>query len=141
MVARCPRWGGGPSVVEREARGSGTVGRNSGVRPVLETVLARRSVGGSCERSRSGPGAEGGGEAVLVVTLGADVPVPGWGDEVAEVVEEDMLREARNGASGEKSRGGYTRLVKGGWLATGVVTRGAVAEIRYYRSVPLRDER
>ena len=51
-------------------------------------------------------------------------------DEVAEVLREDMLREARNVAKGEKSRGGYTRSVKGGWLAPRVVTRGAVAEIR-----------
>ena len=130
MVAGCPRWGGGPSVVERKVRGSGTVGRNPGVQPVLEPVLARRSVGGSGERFRSGPRVEGGDEAVLVVILGAEVPVPGWGDEVAEMVEEDMLREARKGARGEKSRGGYTRLVKGGWLATSIVTREAVAEIR-----------
>ena len=41
-----------------------------------------------------------------------------------------MLREAREGAKGEKSQGGATRTMKGGWLATRVVTRGAVAEIR-----------
>ena len=39
------------------------------------------------ERSKSEPGGEGGGEAVLVVTFGADVLVLGLGDEVAEVVE------------------------------------------------------
>ena len=65
-----------------------------------------------------------------MVTLGAEVPVLGLGDDVAEVLEEDMLREARNGARGEKSRGGATRTVKGGWLSTSVVTRGAVVEIR-----------
>ena len=130
MGARYPRWGGGPSVVERKARGSGTVGRNPGVRPVPETVLARRSVGGIGERSKSGPGAEGGGEAVLVVILGAEVLVVGLGDGVAEVLEKDMLREARNEARDEKSRGRHTRSEKGGWLATSVVTRGTVAEIR-----------
>ena len=73
------------------------------------------------ERSKSGPGDEGRGEAVRVVILG---------DEVAEVLGEDMLREARNGARGEKSQGGSTRSVKGGLFATSVVTRGAVVEIR-----------
>ena len=76
------------------------------------------SVDGSGERSRGGRGAEGDGEAVLVLVLGA------------EVFEEDMLREARNGARGEKSRGGHIRSVKGGWLATSGVIRGMVAEIR-----------
>ena len=130
MGARYPRWGGGPSVVERKARGSGTVGRNPGVRPVPEPVLARRSMGDISERSRSGPGAERGDEAVLVVILGAEVLMLDLGDGVAEVLEEDMLREARNGARGEKPRGGRTRSVKEGWLATSVVTRGAVAETR-----------
>ena len=111
-------------------RGNGAVGRNLGVRPVPEPLLARRSMGGIGVRSKSGPGAEGGGEAVLVVILGAEVLVVGLGDGVVEVLEEDMLREARNGAGGEKSRGGYTRSVKGGWLATSVATRGAVAGIR-----------
>ena len=129
MDARCLRWGGGPPLMAKEARGSGTAGRKPGVRPVLEPVMAQRSVGAMGERSRSGPGGEGGGEAVLVMTLGAEVPELGLGDEVGEVGE-DMLREARNGARDEKSRGGYTRSVKGGWLATRVVTRGAVAEIR-----------
>ena len=121
MGARCPRWGEGPSLMAREARGSGTVGRKPGVRPVLEPVVARRFVGAMGERSKSGPGAKGRGEAVLVVILG---------DEVAEMLGEDMLREVRNGARGEKSRDGYTRSVKGGWLTTRVVTRAAVAKIR-----------
>ena len=76
------------------------------------------SVSGTGERSRGGRVAEGDDEAVLLFFLGA------------EVVKEDMLREARNGARGEKSRGGHIRSVKGGWLATNVVTRGVVAEIR-----------
>ena len=100
-----------------KVRGSGAAGRNPGVRSVPEPVLPRMSVDGTGERSRGGRGAERDGEAVLVLVLGA------------EVVGEDMLREARNGARGEKSRGGYVRSVKGGCLATGVVTRGTVAGI------------
>ena len=82
------------------------------------------------ERSRSGRGAEGAGEAVLVRVSGPEVVVLALGNTVADVVGEDMLREARKGARGENSQGGATRSVKGGWLATNVVTRGAVAEIR-----------
>ena len=44
MGARCPRWGGGPSVGVRKARGRGAAGRSPGVRQVSEPVLARRSV-------------------------------------------------------------------------------------------------
>ena len=40
----------------REARGSGTVERKPGARPVLEPVIARRAVGAMGERSKSGPG-------------------------------------------------------------------------------------
>ena len=112
-----------------EARGSGTLGRKPEVRPVLEPVVARMSVGAMCERSKSRPGAEGGGEAILVVTV-AEAPVLGLGDAMVDVVGEDMLLEARKGARGEISRGGATRTVKGGWLATCVVTRGAVADVR-----------
>ena len=60
----------------------------------------------------------------------AEVPVLGLGDAVVDVVGEHMLREARKGARGGKSRGGATRTVKLWWLATRVVTRGEVAEIR-----------
>ena len=127
MDARYTRWGGG-SVMAREARGSGTVGRSPGVRPVLEPVKARRSAGGIGERSRSGPGAEGGGEAVLVVAW-ADVPVVVLGDAVVDEVVEDILLEARRGARGEKAPGRATRMVKGGWSATRVVPRGAGAEV------------
>ena len=66
-------------------------------------MLARRSVGALGERSKSGPGTEGGGEAALVVIWGAEVVVVGLGDDVAGVLEENMLREARNGARGEQS--------------------------------------
>ena len=66
MDARYARWGGRP-VVARGARGNGAVGRNPGVRPVRDPVEARRSAGPIGERSRTGPRAEGGGEAILVV--------------------------------------------------------------------------
>ena len=97
MDAKCPRWGGGPSLEVGKARGSRAAGRSPGVRPVPEPVLARRFVAGIGERSRSGRGAEGGGEAVRVPVLR---------DVVAEVVEEDMLREARNGVRAENREGG-----------------------------------
>ena len=78
------------------------------------------SVEGTGEVSRGGREAEGDGEAVLLSVL------------EGEVVGEDMLREARKGARGEKSRGGYMGpAVKGGWLAASVVTRGVVEGIRY----------
>ena len=120
MGAKCPRWGGGPSLAMEKTRGSGAAGRNPGVWSVPEPVLSRMSVDGVGERSRGGRVAKGDGKAVLELVLGA---------EVAEVVKEDMLREARNGARGEKSRGGHMRSVKGGWLATSVVTRGVVENI------------
>ena len=90
MGAMCPRWGGGPSVGVRKARGSGTAGRSAGMRPVPEPVLARRSVEGIGDWSRSGRGAEGGGEAVLVRVLEAEVLVLVFGDEMADVVGEDV---------------------------------------------------
>ena len=101
-----------------KARGSGAAGRNPGVRPVPEPVLSRMSMSGTGELSRGGRVAEGDEEAVLLFFLGP------------EMVEKDMLREARNGARNEKSRGGHTRSVKGGWLATSVVNRGVVVETR-----------
>ena len=108
--------------------GSGAVGRKSGVRPVLDPVVARRSVGPMGEKSRSGPEAEGGGESVLVVALSA-VPVLFLGDAMVDEVVDMAVREARKAARGVKSRGGATRTVKGGWSATCVVTRGAGAEL------------
>ena len=55
-----------------------------------------------------------------------------------EVVREDKLREARKGARGENSRGGYRGpAVNGGWLAVSVLaTRGVVAGIRYSYNLP-----
>ena len=104
----------------RKARGSGAAGRNPRVRPVPEPELPRMSVEGTSEVSRGGREAEGDGEAVLL------------GVSEGEVVGEDVLREARKGARGEKSRGGYMEpAVRGDWLAASVVTRGVVAGIRY----------
>ena len=78
------------------------------------------SVEGTGEVSRGGREAEGDGEAVLLSVL------------EGEVVWEVMLREARKGARGEKSRWGHMGpAVKGGWLAASVVTRGVVGGIRY----------
>ena len=102
MGGKCPRWDRGPSVAVGKARGNWAAGRIPGVRPVPEPVLPRMSVDGPGDRSRGGWDAEGDDEAVLVRVMGA------------EVVEEDMLREARNGARDEKSRGGYIGSVKGG---------------------------
>ena len=119
------RWGGGPSLESGKVRGSRAAGRSPGVRPVLEPVLARRSVEVVGERSRSGRGAEGTGEAILVRVSGSEVVVLVLGNAVADVVGEDMLREARKGARGEKSRAGATRSVKGGWLAVKKSKRGA----------------
>ena len=127
MDAKCPRWGGGP-VMAMKVRGSGAVGRKPGVRPVLAPVEARRSAGAIGERSRSGPGAEGGGEAILVVSW-AEVPVGAVGEAVVDEGLEVMLWEARRAARGVKPRGGATRTVKGGWSAIRVVAQGAGAEV------------
>ena len=104
--ARCRRWGGGPLVAAWKARGSGAAGRNPRVRPVPEPELPRISVEGTGEVSRGGREAEGGGEAFFCRVL------------EGEVVGEDMLREARKGAKGEKSQRGHMGpAVKGGWSA------------------------
>ena len=117
---RCRRWGGDPSVAPWKARGSGAVRRNPRVRPVPEPELPRISVEDNGEVSRGGCKAEGDGKAVLLSVL------------EGEVVGEDMLRASRKGARGEKSRGGHMGpVVKGGWLAASVGTRGVVAGIRY----------
>ena len=90
------------------------------MRPVPEPELARISVVGTGEVPRGGRVAEGDGEAVLLRVL------------AGEAVGEDMLRKARKGARGEKSRGGHMGpAINGGWLAVSVlVTRGVVAGIR-----------
>ena len=118
-----------------KARGSGEAGRNPRVRPVLEPELSRISVDGTGEMSRGGREAEGDGRAATVsVGVGAIL----LGVLTVEVVREDMLREARKGPRGEKSRGGHVgRAVNGGWLAVSIlVTRGVVVAIRYSYNLP-----
>ena len=112
MDVRYARWVGGP-VVARETRGTGAMGRNPEVRPVLEPVEARRSAGFMGRRSRSRPGAEAGGEAILAVA-GAEVPVVVLGEVAVDEFLDDMLWEARRVVRGEKARGGAIRTVKGG---------------------------
>ena len=75
---------------------------------------------------RDGRVAEGDREAILLRVL------------AGEVVGEDMLREARKEARGEKSRGGHMEpAVNEDWLALSVlVTRGVVAGIRYSYNLP-----
>ena len=103
-----------------KARWRGAAGRSPGVRPVLEPVSARMSGEGGGEKSRRGRGAERASEAAKLILKGA----------VAEVVMDGMvLLEARRGARGVKTRGGVTRTVKEGWLATCMVARGAGAEL------------
>ena len=75
---------------------------------------------------RDGRVAEGDREAVLLRVL------------AGEVVGEDLLREARKVARGEKSRAGHMEpAVNEHWLALSVlVTRGVVAGIRYSYNLP-----
>ena len=89
------------------------------------------SVDGNGERSRGGRGAEGDCKAVLVLVLGA------------EAVEEDMLREARNGARGEKSRGGAHAVGEGRMVShERRYSRGGRRNtIVVHRSMSLRGER
>ena len=122
--------------------GTGKAGRRPRVRPAPEPEMSRRAAGTTGEVLTGGGMAEvddgvaavfplsfgaglaAEGEAVLVeVVLAAEVAL------AAAVVEADMLREARKGARGEKSRGGYSRpAVKWGCSAVSVLlTRGVVA--------------
>ena len=71
MCAQWSRWGGGPPLAVRAARGTGVVGRSPGVRPVADPALARRSVEPIGEKSKSGPDVGGGGDPVLVLMLAA----------------------------------------------------------------------
>ena len=113
-----------------KACGSGEAGRNPRVRPVPEPELSRISVDGTGEVSRGGREADGDGRVAMVsVGVGAVL----LGVLTVEVIQEDMLREARKGARGEKSRGGHMRpAVNGGCSAMSIlVKRGVVAAIRY----------
>ena len=89
----------------RKARvGSGKSGRNPRVRPIPEPELSRMSVDGTGEVSRGGRVAEGDGR-VATVSVGVEAGL--LRVLTVEVVGEDMLREARKGARGEKSQRGY----------------------------------
>ena len=87
-----------------KARGSGEAGRNPRVQPVPESELSRISVDGTGELSRGGRKVEGDGRAA---TVSVGVGAAFLGVLTVEVVRENMLREARKGARGEKSRGGH----------------------------------
>ena len=103
--AQCSRWGGGPPLAVRAVRGTGAVGRSPGVRPVVDPVLTRRSVGPMREKSKSGPDVEGGGDPVLVL-MWAAVPKVGLVEEAVDDALDMILREARKAARGVKTRGG-----------------------------------
>ena len=161
--ARYRRWGGGPRGPTLKALGGrGELGRNPRVRPVPEPEMSRKAVDSTGEVLRGGCVAEGDGGATMVLSVDAEaglltfltvvVEVDGGAAMVlsegaeavllavlaAEVVKEDMLREARKGTRGEKSRGGHMEPAgKGGCLAASVlVTRGVVAGIRYSCNLP-----
>ena len=126
--ARYRRWGTGPRVPTSKALGGrGELGRNPGVRPVHEPGMSRKAVDATGEVLSGGCVAKGDGGAAMV--LSADVEAVLLVVLAAEVVREDMLREARKGARGEKPRGGHMEpTVKGGCSAMSVlVTRGIVA--------------
>ena len=124
------QWGGGPGTARGKARWRGAAGRSPGVRPVLEPVFVRLSGEGGGEKSRRGRGAERAGEAAELILEGA----------VAEVVMKGMvLLEARKAARGVKTRGGVTRTVKVGWLATCMVARREcrVTVVSYVQESPV----
>ena len=75
--------------------------------------------------------AEVDGGAAMVLSVDAEAILLAF--LAAEGVREDMLREARKGAGGEKLRGGHMEpAVKGDCSAMSVlVTRGIVAAILY----------
>ena len=103
--AQCSRWGGGPPLAVRAVLGTGAVGRSPGVRPVVDPVLTRRSVGPMREKSKSGPDVEGGGDPVLVL-MWAAVPEVGLVEEAVDDALDMILRETRKTARGVKTRGG-----------------------------------
>ena len=103
--AQWSKWGGGPPLAVRAARGTGAVGRSPGVRPVADPVLARRSVEPMGEKSKSGPDVGGGGDPVLVL-MWAAVPEVGLVEGAVDDALDMVLREARKAARGVKTRGG-----------------------------------
>ena len=143
--------------------GRGELGRNPRVRPVPEPEMSRKAVDATGEVLRGGCVVEGDGGAAMVLSVDAEVGLLTFLTEVvaevdggaamvlsvdaeavlpaflvAEVVRENMLREARKGAGGEKSRGGHMEpAVKGCCSAMSVlVTRDVVAAIIYSYNFP-----
>ena len=110
--------------------------RSPRVRPVPEPETSQIAVDGTGEVLRGGCVAEGDGGAATVLSEGAEAVV--LTVLAAEVVREDMLREARKGARGEKSREGHMGpAAKRGCSDVSVsVTRGIVAAILYSRNFP-----
>ena len=127
--ARCRRWGGSPRVPTLKALGGRwELGRNPRVRPVPEPEMSRKTVYATGEELRGGCVAEGDGGAAMVLSVDAEAGLLAFLAEMvtevdggaafllsvdakavllaflaAEVVREDMLREARKEAGGEKS--------------------------------------
>ena len=114
--------------------GRGESGRSPPVRPVPEPEMSRKAVDATGEVLRDGCVAEVDGGAVMVFSMEAEAVLLGFlaadgdADKVlsmeaeavllgllaAEVVREEMLRKARKGVGGEKSRGGHIEpVVKG----------------------------
>ena len=116
--------------------GRGESGRNSRVPPVPGPEISRIAVDATGEVLRGGCVAEGDGGTASVLSEGAEAVL--LAVLAVEVVREDMLREARKGARGEKSRGGHMGpAVKGGCSAMSVlVTRGVAAAILYSYNFP-----
>ena len=155
--ARYRRWGAGPRVPTSKALGGrGELGRDPRVRPVPEPEMSRKAVDATGEVLRGGCVAERDGGAAMVLSADAEAGLLTFLIEVvaevdggtamvlsvdveavllvvlaAEVVREDMLREARRGARGENSRGGHMEpTVTGGCSVMSVsVRRGIVAAI------------
>ena len=138
--------------------GRGESERNPRVRPVPEAEMSRKAVDSTGEVLRGGCVTEVNGGAAMVFSMEAEAVLLGFlaadGDAAmilsmeeeavslrflaAEVVREDMVRKARKGAGGEKSRGGHIEpAVEGGCSAISVsVTRGIVAAILYSCNFP-----
>ena len=115
--------------------GSEEAGRNPRIRLVPEPEMSRIAVDGTGEVPRSGCVAEGDRRAATVF-VGVEAVL--LGVLTVEMVWSDMLREARKGARGEKSRGGHMgSAANGGCSAMSIlVTRGVVAAIRYSYNLP-----
>ena len=107
--------------------GRGESGRNPRVRPVPEPEVSRKAVDATGEVLGGECVAEVDGGAAMVFSMEAEAVLLGFlatyndaamvlsveaeavllGFLATEVVRKDMLREARKGAEGEKSRGGH----------------------------------